>query len=393
VATDGRTLRRLTIAILVACQSTQSLIIGGVALFLPLIRRDLGISYAQAGTLAAATSLTYALMQLPSGYLADRFTPRRLFLIGLLGTNLLALSFSMLTDFHVMLVNQALSGVFRALVFAPGLLLISAEFPSTGRATAMGLFVAGGFSSNILLSATGPLLVGPLGWRTLFVVFSAAGLAMCALYWRTGSPGPARPAETRMGLRELPGLLRHPILWQTGVIQFVRLAVVTACTFWLPTYLVADRHYSLATAGLVAALAAAVTAPANITGGYVSDRLGRPLAVIRTSLVALAITLTLLMVLPGQIAVIVVVAVNAVFIQVYFGPLFAIPVAHLGTRAAGVASGFGNLCANIGGFACSYGFGVLRDATGSFRPGFFTLAALCAVAAAMTAMIQAKPAT
>jgi DHA1 family inner membrane transport protein len=257
----------------------------------------------------------------------------------------------------------------------------------------MGLFVAGGFSSNILLSATGPLLVGPLGWRTLFVVFSAAGLAMCALYWRTGSPGPARPAETRMGLRELPGLLRHPILWQTGVIQFVRLAVVTACTFWLPTYLVADRHYSLATAGLVAALAAAVTAPANITGGYVSDRLGRPLAVIRTSLVALAITLTLLMVLPGQIAVIVVVAVNAVFIQVYFGPLFAIPVAHLGTRAAGVASGFGNLCANIGGFACSYGFGVLRDATGSFRPGFFTLAALCAVAAAMTAMIQAKPAT
>jgi len=56
---------------------------------------------------------------------------------------------------------------------------------------------------------------------------------MCALYWRAGSPGPARPAGTRP--RDLRGVLRHPILWQTGAIQFVRLAVVTACTFWLPT--------------------------------------------------------------------------------------------------------------------------------------------------------------
>jgi MFS transporter, ACS family, D-galactonate transporter len=382
-------MRRLTIAILVVCQSTQSLIVGGLALFLPLIRADLGITYAQAGTLAAATSLTYALMQLPSGYLADRFTPRRLFLIGLVGTNLLALSFASLTDYRLMLVNQALSGVFRALVFAPGLLLISHEFPPTGRATAMGLFVAGGFSSNILLSAVGPLLVEPLGWRTLFFLFAASGLAMSALYWRTGGPGPSRPADAPP--RDLRRVLRHPILWQTGAIQFVRLAVVTACTFWLPTYLVADRHYSLATAGLVAALGAAVTAPANIAGGYVSDRLGRPLTVIRVSLVALAVTLVLLMVLPGQAAVIAVVAVNAVFIQVYFGPLFAIPVAHLGAESAGVASGFGNLCANVGGFACSYGFGVLRDVTGSFRPGFLTLAVLCALAAALTIMIRPQP--
>jgi DHA1 family inner membrane transport protein len=118
---------------------------------------------------------------------------------------------------------------------------------------------------------------------------------------------------------------------------------------------------------------------------------GRPLTVIRTSLGALAITLTLLVVLPGQLAVIAVVAMNVVFIQVYFGPLFAIPVAHLGVRAAGVASGFGNLCANIGGFACSYGFGILRDATGSFRPGFLTLAALCVLATALTATIHARP--
>ena len=57
--------------ILMVCQSSQSLVLGGVALFLPLIRRDLHLSFAQAGTLDAASSLVYAFMQIPSGLLAD----------------------------------------------------------------------------------------------------------------------------------------------------------------------------------------------------------------------------------------------------------------------------------------------------------------------------------
>jgi ACS family D-galactonate transporter-like MFS transporter len=51
----------------VLCQSGQSLVYGGIALFLPLIREDLGLTFAQAGTLAAASSLVYAFMQIPSG--------------------------------------------------------------------------------------------------------------------------------------------------------------------------------------------------------------------------------------------------------------------------------------------------------------------------------------
>lgn len=380
--------RALTVTALVICQSTQSLVVGGVALFLPLIRSDLNISFAQAGTLAAAASLSYALMQIPAGYLADRYTARRMFLIGLIGTNLLALSFATLTAYQLLLVNQALSGVFRALVFAPGLLLISDQFPPTGRATAMGLYVAGGFSSNVVLGALGPVLVEPLGWRRLFLVFAAAGLAVAGLYWRMGNPGPPRPVESRIRLGELPGLLRERILWSTGAVQFVRLAVMQGFVFWLPTYLVADRGYPLTTAGLVAALGAVVTAPANFLGGYLSDRLGRPLAVIGVSLGALTVTLSLLPVVSGGLPLLAVVAVASIFVQLYFGPLFAVPVAQLGTRVAALVSGFGNFWANVGGFVGAYGLGLIRDGTGSFRAGFLGLAAMCVVALLVTATIR-----
>ncbi len=383
-------MRRAIITLLVVCQSTQALIFGGIALFLPLIRTDLGLTFAQAGTLAATSNLVYALMQVPSGFLADRFSPRTLFLTGLLGTNLLAALFAVLTSYQMLLVNQAFSGFFRALVFAPGLMLISAEFPSDRRATAMGLYVAGGFSSNILLSSTGPLLVGHLGWRLLFGLFAAAGLGTLLLYRRVAGPAvPKPPSENPVRLADLSGLLRHRIVWLTGVIQFARLAVAQGFTFWLPTWLVVDRGQSLTAAGLVAALGAALTAPANFLGGYVSDRIGRPLLVIGGSLATLAAGLALLTYVPGMPAVLVVVAMISVVVQVYFGPLFALPIAVLGSQRAGLLSGFGNFCANLGSFAFVYALGAVKDATGSFRAGFLSLSVLCVIA--LVAAFLARP--
>lgn len=77
--------RGVSIALIVLCQSSQALVTGGIALFLPLIRHDLGLSFAQGGTLAAASTFTYALMQIPVGVLADRVDTKKMFLVGCSG--------------------------------------------------------------------------------------------------------------------------------------------------------------------------------------------------------------------------------------------------------------------------------------------------------------------
>lgn len=387
VASPART-RWLDAGLVMLCQSGQALIIGGVALFLPIIRTDLGISFTQAGALDAVSTLVYALMQVPAGLLADRFGPRRLFLVGLAAVNLLAMSFALLQDYGPLLANQALSGFFRALVFAPGLLLITALFRPERRATAMGLYVAGGFSSSILLNLLGPALVGPLGWRGLFAAFAVFGLAALVVFWRRSRdwphPRPPQPAT----VRETIAVLRHGALWVVAGLQYVRLAVVFGVAVWLPTFLVDDRGHSLGFAGAAIAMCAALTAAANILGGYLSDRLRRPVLIIGGSLAVLAVTTFLIPRVHGTAALLAVIAVNAIFVQLYFGPLFALPVEMFGLRTAGLVSGVGNFFANLGAFSFVYVLGSVKDATGSFTVGFDLLAG-AAVAGVLLALLLA----
>jgi len=370
--------RRLSIGLIVAGQSTQAIAFGGIALFLPLIREDVDLTFSQAGTLAVASILPYALMQIPSGYLADRFGPRRLFVVGLLGTNAMSFAFALLTTYGGLIANQAASGVFRSMAFAPGLVLISAYFAEDRRSTAMGLYVAGGFSSNVLLSLLGPVLVGPLGWRVLFMLFSTVALLTVGAYWLLSDERTVRTASPPE-LAALFALFRHPVLWLAGVVQFVRLALVQAVRFWLPTFLVVDRGFSLQVAGVVVAIGAAVTAPANLIGGYVSDRLQRPLLVIGTSLAILAASFVMLVNVTSLGMTIAVIAVQSVFIQVYFGPLFEVPVRILGTERVGSINGVSNFFANVGGLTFAYTLGAVKDATGSFAGGFYALAVLAVI--------------
>jgi sugar phosphate permease len=363
----------LNSALIVGAQSTQAIAVGAIALFLPLLRADLGISFAGAGLLAAVATLSYAVMQVPAGILADRFSPKRLFAIGLLGTNALAIVFAVSDSFPVMLGVQGVAGVFRSLMFIPGLILITRHFSERRRATAMGLFVAGGFSSNIVVSLIGPLLVGPLGWRGVIVASSILGLVVLAGFWVFADDVPALPRD-EAATGSTRWVWRSREWWLLGVIQFVRLSIVSGFGFWLPAYLIVERGFSLPAAGLIGAVSAAITAPANIFGGIISDRLGRPMLVVGGALASLAVLLASIGLLTGVAELVVVICLIAIFIQLYFGPLFAIPHLLFGDRVAGLSSGFGNMCANLGGFASALTLGILKDATGSFEWGFVALA-------------------
>lgn len=390
----GRFLFVFTIVLIILCQSQQMLANGGISLFLPLIRRDIGLNFAQGGTLAAASTLVYALMQIPSGYLADRFGARVLFTVGLLGTSLLSLSFALLHVYWLLVLNQGISGFFRALMFAPGLLLISDLFPADRRAMAMGLYIAGGASSNVLLNLLGPWLIAPLGWQTLFILLSITGLLLIFTYWRFGLQGSQRSAKKALPLRRVFALFRYREMWLIGAIQYVRLAVANGLQFWIPTFIVVEKGYSLQVSGLVVALGAVVTAPANFFGGYLSDRLRNPLLVVGMSLAMLATTTFLLVYADNLFFLLAVIIVNGIFVQLYFGPLFNVPLQLFGAEAAGLMNGFGNFFANLGGFTFAYTLGALKDATGSFNVGLYALAGFCLFALACTFVLsRMKPRT
>jgi nitrate/nitrite transporter NarK len=364
--------------LLMVCQSSQALAIGGVALFLPLIRHDLHLSFAQAGTLDAVSTLVYASMQIPAGLIADRLGARRLVVLGLLGIDLLAFSFSLQHQYLGLVANQAVTGFFRALLFSPGLILMGRLFAPERRATAMGLYVAGGVSSSVFLNLLGPILVGPLGWRGNFALFSGLGLIALAVFVLRGEPATDQPIiQVHVPLKEARQLLRQRAMWLIAAIQYVRLAAVFGINIWLPTYVVVERHYSLAVAGALVALASAIGATSTVVGGFLTDRLGRPMLVIGGSLAALSLDILLLASSRSLATLIVAVALSALFSQLYFGPIFAVPTQMFGLRNAGFIGGFGNGFANLGGFTFIFALGVIKDATGSFNAGFLAIAVAC----------------
>lgn len=380
---DGLT----TVTLVVVCQTFHTLTFAGIALFLPLIREDLQMSFTQAGMLGVAATLSYALGQIPAGYLSDRFGPKRLFFIGLVGWSTLTLTLALMHSLWAAVANQLVAGAFRALLFAPGMAILSSWFPPERRATAMSLYTIGGFAGNIVLALTGPFLASRMGWRTTFICFSLLGIAAAFAYGALAKEKPRKQAAQRVGMLDAVHLFKHKVLWVCSAIQFIRLSAVASFNFWLPSLLLADRGLSLQAAGLVTAMSAVCAAPSNALGGYVSDRLKNPPFVIGGSLAILMCTSILLVLVEPIPVFLIVVAVNAIFMQFYFAPLFLVPVEVLGQRTAGTVTGFSNLFANIGGLCSAYALGVVKDKAGSFAWGFVGIGMLCLIGVALSIVL------
>ena len=371
--------RMVTVSLTVLCQSFQALSVGGIALLLPIIRKDLGLSFAQGGSLAAATTLVYALMQIPAGHLSDRFSPKRLFIIGILGSTILGLTFGLVTNYWQALANQALSGFFRAFLFSPGMILLTGWFPSNRRATATGLYLIGGASGSIIFNLLGPILVARFDWRFSFISIALVGIVAIFFLMRFGKDPPTVRVRQKRNMLEAFHLFRYKIMWVCGGIQYIRLGVMLGITYWLPSLLIDEKGLSLHLAGFIAAIQVVFMTPPNILGGYISDRLKNPILVIGLSLSVIGVTTGLLIIANKMIYLYALIFINAIFLQMYFGPLFSVPVEILGEQKAGISIGFGNFFANIGGFSTVYLLGALKDTTGAFKSGFLVICGACFV--------------
>jgi sugar phosphate permease len=368
--------RIVTIILVTLCLSFQALSLNGVALFLPEIRKELGLSFTAGGALSAASLLTYALIQIPAGYLADRIGSRKIFFIGALGLNIFSLFFGLISSYWQGIGTQVMSGFFRAFLFVPSITLLTSWFGPERRATATALSSVGLFLSQVLVNSGGPLLAGEFDWRFPFVVFSAAGIIASLIYIRFAKESPVAVAHHTVNLHEMIGLFNYKFMWICGGIQFVRYAIFQGIATWLPSLLIDEQGISLQITGGIMAVRALLTSPSQLLGGYISDKIRNPTLIIASSLVILLITTTLLVRINNITLLVVVIMINAIFVQFYFGPLFALPVERLGQHMAGTLTGVSNFYANLGGFTAVYVLGILKDTSGTFASGFYFMAAL-----------------
>lgn len=378
-----------TLWLTLLCQTTQALPLAGLPLLLPLIRQDLGLSFAQAGGLASANLLVYALMQIPAGYLSDHYSPRKMVVIGTLGLMGFSILLALARQYWQILGIQFFWGFFSALMFTPAMSVFIRWVSPQNRTTAATLPSVGPgvgiFAVNLLF----PVIVNRCDtWRLPFIIVGVAGIVFALALLIFGKDTPLRDTPVKLRPEIIREVFRYKQVWICYGLQFIRFGIVQGLGFWLPTLLISEKGFPLQLAGIVIALQPIIRSPTSLLGAYFSDRFNKPTFIVGVSMVMLGITTGLLVNLNAIWSIIAVIIVNAIFIQMYFGPLFTMAIEKLGAEKTGISNGVSNMFAIFGGLISAYLMGVLRDATGSFEWGFYSISIMCAAGLILTIILQ-----
>ena len=156
--------------------------IAGLALLLPYIAVDLGLSYTEAGLLKTAIQGAISASQIPAGLLSERVG--EMLTLGL-GTAWFSLSYAALIlagSYSVLLLLVILSGVGGGVYHPVGTGLIASVFPADKSGPAIGTLNFFGDVGKVVFPALAGVLVVYIGWRGSAAVLGGIGAAISLLY-------------------------------------------------------------------------------------------------------------------------------------------------------------------------------------------------------------------
>lgn len=250
------------------------------------IKTTLDVSAFVIGLAVAASTITYAAVQLPSGALGDRFGERTVILASLgltgLGSIILAASPSGL----FIILGMALVGFVSGAYYSPATALLTNLFDETGRA--IGVHRLGAQ----LVGFTGPLvgIIGAVyGWRVVLLLGAVVAFPVLVGFRLVVQPRP--PFHPELSLREqisvetARDLLSRPsIAFTTALAAFAQFADTATFSF-LPLLLREYHGLSIELAGVLFTTYFAAVTVGQPIAGWLSDRLGRDVVTAGTLLV------------------------------------------------------------------------------------------------------------
>ena len=144
---------------------------------LPSIQRDLGIGISELEWVVTGYALSFAVLMLTGGKLADMLGRRRIFLVGLAVFTLSSLFCGLAGSAEMLIAARVVQGVGAAFMMPATLSIITATFPPRERGAALGIWAG----VSALALAVGPLVGGliteSISWHWVFYINVPVGLA------------------------------------------------------------------------------------------------------------------------------------------------------------------------------------------------------------------------
>ncbi|MFC6992266.1 MFS transporter [Haladaptatus sp. GCM10025707] len=242
------------------------------ASILPSFVTAFAIDKPAAGLAISVVFLAWALFQIPSGFLMDRYDNRRLVLAGavlFLGVSAASL---VTTTYPAFLATRFVGGIAAVFLWTANANIVSQSFPPQRRALGTSLFVASAPAGVTLAQAAGPTLVPFLGWQGVVAVYGVVTLCGLPLFvWALDQPV---RNESALSAGNFVAALGNRRVLAIALSSFCAYSLFVFLNSWMPTYATEVVGVDIAVAGALTALVPAMGLVARPGGGWLSDRLG-----------------------------------------------------------------------------------------------------------------------
>jgi len=367
---------------------------GNLSIAAPLLKDDLGLSVYQLGILFSSFFWTYAIFQIVSGWLVDRFPVNWVLALGILVWSAATFGTGLVRGFKLLLAMRLILGIGESVAYPSYSKIIARHFSEFQRGRANSLISAGQASGPAFGTLVGGMLMARVGWRLFFVVLGIAS-SLWLLPWLKFLRRPALSGEaastplrgiadiqfdsTRVPAREparsatILQILRQRSAWGTFAGLFAYNYIWYFFITWLPFYLVRERQFSVQGMSLVSGIAFLVLACSALASGWLSDKWiaagGSPTRVRKTFTGAgplIASSLVLVGVVANHAVAVAILMLACIGLGMCTSNLWAVTQTLAGPATSGKWTGLQNFTGNFAGWIAPALIGLIVQQTGKF---------------------------
>lgn len=243
-----------------------------------VIGHDWNLTKSQLGLMSTVFFLTYAAMQIPAGFLADRFGRLSVLVAGYILFGIGTLLSGMVAGLGIFLIVRAITGIGEGTYYSPQYAISSEAIPKRYRGVSsavinsgMALGISLGFIASSYLTFT-----LKKNWQFSFILFGVMTVVVAILisvFIKDNKHYKIKQEKAKslpeMNLKLL--FSKNHIF--TYILIFCSLYGFFGMLTWLPYYLQTVRGVSGSQTGIIASLVPWASIPGAIFFGYVSDRI------------------------------------------------------------------------------------------------------------------------
>lgn len=354
------------------------------------LMREFQLPAAAMGTMLSSFFWTYALFQMPAGYVVDRAGMRLAYAVAFVFWSLASAATGLATSPWQILAARMALGLGEAVAPVATMSYIKHAFTDRERGLPSAIYVSGVTAGPAIGAFIGTALLDWYGWRVMFFVTGLAAFVWL-IPWLLVAPkekfavaAPAAAARAHYGR-----LVLSPIFWALTISMFVYSYFWYFVLTWVPSYLVLAHGYSNRQMGAAVSIPLAAMSVVSLLSGLLSDwfvRRSSSALAVRKSFVcagfAIASTMLLLLMPAMKPFVLPVFVLSLSGLGIGGGNFWALAQMASPPDLIGRAIGYQNMVAQTAGIAAPLLTGVLLGPKMDFTTGMI-VAGVCPLLAAL----------